>query len=239
MRFLILYLTLIVRSLGNGGSDGSNDNENNGDSGSDNEESGSGTDNSDVVSGNAVTVTKLTSDDSSTNEVYQNLFTIATEQLKLQDEASIKDAFLSSCDWIIDYMEYAGTPSDMVNGYNQKQGNCYAYCQIQEALCKMLNIRCHTYLGDGTQGQHTWNRVKIDGSWYFSDMVYYDQILAQNSQYLAYAQQLRMWTDPAASYSSIPNHGDSISRLTNGVVGENLGSYTEIDWDTIDENSID
>ena len=189
----------------------------------------------DTVVGNAVTVTKLTSDDSNKNTVYQNLFSVATEELKLQDKSSIREAFLSACDWIIDYMEYASTPSDLVNGYNQKQGNCYAYCQLQEAICQMISVPCHTYLGDGTQGQHTWNRVKLDGSWHFSDMVYYDQILAQSQDYLTYAQQLRLWDDVSASYSSVPDHGDSICRLIDGVAGENLGSYTEINWNTIDE----
>lgn len=200
-----------------------------------NNSSESETTQSDTVVGNAVTVTKLTSDDSSKNTVYQNLFTVATEELKLQDKASVREAFLSICDWIIEYMEYASTPSDLTNGYNQKQGNCYAYCQLQEAICQMISVPCHTYLGDGTQGQHTWNRVKLDGSWHFSDMVYYDQILAQSQDYLTYAQQLRLWDDVSASYSSVPDHGDSICRLIDGVAGENLGSYTEINWNIIDE----
>ena len=114
-------------------------------------------DNDESVSGNAVTVTKLTSDDSNKNTVYQNLFTVATEELQLQNKTSLQDAFLSACDWIIEYMEYASTPSNLIDGYNQKQGNCYAYCQVQEAFCQMLSIPCHTYLGDGTQGPISFN----------------------------------------------------------------------------------
>ena len=57
-------------------------------------------------------------------------------------------------------------------------GNCQAYSKLYKTMCNAVGIECDLVSGntyqDGEVDGHLWNRVKIDGKWYYVDITWAD-----------------------------------------------------------------
>lgn len=93
-------------------------------------------------------------------------------------------------DWIVNNMSYSENVRDLYSLTYSHVGNCDSFSQIFELVCDELGIESksvHGYIKN--TGEHMWNRVKIDGVWYYIDTTFnqtYD-----NEYYLSTS----LWTE--------------------------------------------
>lgn len=59
--------------------------------------------------------------------------------------------------------------SDAMKG----RGNCAAMSSEFRLLCRLIGLPCEYVRGNTTDSAHAWNRVKIDGAWYYIDNALY------------------------------------------------------------------
>ncbi|MCJ7444802.1 MAG: tetratricopeptide repeat protein [Methanotrichaceae archaeon] len=77
--------------------------------------------------------------------------------------------------WITENIEGAPSGTRPDNVLKERKANCYGYAKLFEALAKEANLTAvtidgHTGItGDKFRFEHTWNAVKINGSWYLLD----------------------------------------------------------------------
>ena len=91
------------------------------------------------------------------------------------DEEKAKAAYT----WVLNNItyDYDCNPfyqySDLDKTLQTKKGICYDIANLFAAICRSQNIPCYSvdgYRKDDYQCKHTWNRVRIDGTWYKVDV---------------------------------------------------------------------
>lgn len=91
------------------------------------------------------------------------------------DEEKAKLAYI----WVLNNItyDYDCNPfyqySDLDKTLQTKKGICYDIANLFAAICRSQNIPCYSvdgYRKDDYQCKHTWNRVRIDGTWYNVDV---------------------------------------------------------------------
>ena len=85
------------------------------------------------------------------------------------------DAFEAISRWIIDNMDYTANASYAQAGLaiNEHTGNCEGYSQILKEMLNAVGINAYTVVGNA-DGPHMWNRVMIEGNWYWVDITWRD-----------------------------------------------------------------
>jgi len=86
--------------------------------------------------------------------------------------------------WICKNMTYKITNGDALSGFKNKKGQCMTYAQMFEVMCETAGIQTDYVRGTGGGGSHAWNRVKIDGKWYWVDSTWNDSGSKSNDKYL-------------------------------------------------------
>lgn len=85
-----------------------------------------------------------------------------------------KTAYAKIKNYICKKLKYKRTQADVGTALKTGRGNCVAYARLNEKMCGTCGIPCKSYSGfTGTIG-HEWNRVKIGGKWYWSDLCWMD-----------------------------------------------------------------
>lgn len=94
-------------------------------------------------------------------------------------------------DYISEKMDYKLKNPDMYR--SMKRGSCVAYSTMLQIMCKVSGIPCKVYAGwnDDNEG-HCWNRVKVNGKWYWSDACWYDNSMYD---YEGYLHSRKLWSD--------------------------------------------
>lgn len=76
--------------------------------------------------------------------------------------------------YIIKKLKYQKSLPDFNLALKRGRGNCVAYARLTEIMCDICGIECRSYSGYGPKGAHEWNRVKLNGKWYWSDLCWVD-----------------------------------------------------------------
>lgn len=105
---------------------------------------------------------------------------IATKLIKGSDRETLKAIH----DYVVNtlnydhkegYGEVYSTKLPINETITQKKGVCADYATLTLALCRAAGIPCLFVDGYASEG-HQWNRVYLDGSWYFMDCTWDDPI---------------------------------------------------------------
>ena len=89
------------------------------------------------------------------------------------------DKIMALHDYLIDYIEYADTHivRRAYGALIEKKAVCQGYAQAFQKILSNLNIEGHTVIGWNISSEpvlHEWNRVKLDGKWYYIDLTWDD-----------------------------------------------------------------
>lgn len=104
------------------------------------------------------------------------------------------------CETLIYEVGYVLPPEVLENGKAQ----CEGYALLFYAMCRNASIECNIVSGKtkDSDGQlingHTWNQVKIGGTWYYIDVCWNDVDAAPNRYFLTE----KLWGDHQTSYVS-------------------------------------
>lgn len=103
--------------------------------------------------------------------------------LGLTAEMSEYDRELYAHDWIVDNCNYADDVFKISDDYlsftsygamvNSK-AVCEGYTRALQLLLASAGIESYPIIGNGNEGLHMWNSVKIDGEWYYVDSTWDD-----------------------------------------------------------------
>lgn len=87
-----------------------------------------------------------------------------------------REAYKAIHDYVCAYLNYDFSYSvrSIQEAFIKKVGVCEAYARMTKAICDYVGIECEYVTGyaDNSNGwgYHAWNRVKINGTWYWSDV---------------------------------------------------------------------
>ena len=101
---------------------------------------------------------------------------IACVSAGLHNGMSEKDAVIKIGNWIKNHMIYDDnyhSAQSSYRGFKDGRGVCATYATMFKAMCDAANIQCEVVHGKAS-GDHAWNKVKIGGTWYWSDITWYD-----------------------------------------------------------------
>lgn len=82
-------------------------------------------------------------------------------------------------DYLVSNIEYGGEEEGAYTAYDaliNGKAVCSGYVEAFQTLLDMLGIECRTIKGTGTEQDHSWNMVKLDGEWYHVDVTWDDPI---------------------------------------------------------------
>ena len=74
--------------------------------------------------------------------------------------------------WFQNNMQYQQGEHLLYDSLKDGKGNCDAYSQIAQAVCDYAGIECKYVTGRVETGYHAWNKVKIEGKWYYVDFTW-------------------------------------------------------------------
>jgi hypothetical protein len=108
------------------------------------------------------------------NSVYYD----ANIKAGLYDGMSERDAVIAINKWICNNVSYE-SGSDAMTVLNTKKAQCAGYASLFYQMCLNAGIKCEYIVGciDGDEDCltcHAWNRVKVDGKWYWVDVCWND-----------------------------------------------------------------
>lgn len=83
--------------------------------------------------------------------------------------------------WIANHMVYEHNNGDSYVGFTTGKGQCHTYAEMFRAMCYVANIKCE-YVKGNTGENHAWNKVCVDGNWYYVDTTWYDS--TNNNKYI-------------------------------------------------------
>ena len=66
-------------------------------------------------------------------------------------------------------IKYTENSTGVYNGIVAKKSNCAGYAYAFQTYCNYIGIECEYISGKAGGGFHAWNRVKVDGKWYYID----------------------------------------------------------------------
>lgn len=102
----------------------------------------------------------------------------ATRKAKVKNSDSDREAVRKIAYWICKHTKYAYGQYDNAEAgtlFSKGRGVCRDYSDAFWAMCKVSGIQCEYYAGTVTGGgRHGWNRVKIEGKWYWIDVTWMD-----------------------------------------------------------------
>ena len=105
-----------------------------------------------------------------------------------------KDAVTKINNWMINYLTYELSANNPYQAYLNKKANCDGYARLFERFCKVIGVECIWESGEvktnGTYGAHAWNKVKLDGTWYYIDVCWND-----SSNPNRYLLSTTLWND--------------------------------------------
>ena len=98
------------------------------------------------------------------------------------------DKVMALHDYLIDYIEYADTHivRRAYGALIEKKAVCQGYAQAFQKILSNLNIEGHTVIGWNISSEpvlHEWNRVKLDGKWYYIDLTWDDTPWVSHKNY--------------------------------------------------------
>jgi hypothetical protein len=109
----------------------------------------------------------------------------------------IQDYFTRTYESNMDVTTYSGSISSILfNGIFAIGGNCGPYTDTVCFLCECINIDVYYCSGTADNGSgggyiaHAWNKVKVDGTWYYID-AYWNAALKSHAYFLSET----LWTD--------------------------------------------
>lgn len=91
------------------------------------------------------------------------------------------DAVKKISNWIANHMVYEHNNGDSYVGFTTGKGQCHTYAEMFRAMCYVANIKCE-YVKGNTGENHAWNKVYVDGNWYYVDTTWYDS--TNNDKYI-------------------------------------------------------
>lgn len=133
-------------------------------------------------------------------EMYRVLDEIITPDMLDADKVrAIHDYLIKNADYYEgDLATRPGWSSSMEGVLLKGTGVCNSYALAFYAMCTAEDIECHmvagSTTGDGGNGDHAWNRVKLGGSWYFIDCTWDDPIGGGYENY-DYYLTASLWAD--------------------------------------------
>lgn len=109
-------------------------------------------------------------------------------------------------DWICKNMTYTLNESISIDGFATGKGLCQSYAHMFHYIMNKLDIDCLSITGNTNGGRHTWNHVKLNGSWYLVDVCLDDPSSSYHYQYFLKGQdsllnRSTMNSFPALCYS--------------------------------------
>lgn len=111
----------------------------------------------------------------------------ATRKAKVKNNDSDREAIRKIAYWICKHTKYASGQYDNAEAgtlFSKGRGVCRDYSDAFWAMCKVSGIQCEYYAGTVTGGgRHGWNRVKIEGKWYWIDVTWMDCGKSINKNY--------------------------------------------------------
>lgn len=111
----------------------------------------------------------------------------ATRKAKVKNNDSDREAVKKIAYWICKHTKYASGQYDNAESgtlFSKGRGVCRDYSDAFWAMCKVSGIQCEYYAGTVTGGgKHGWNRVKIEGKWYWIDVTWMDCGKSINKNY--------------------------------------------------------
>lgn len=111
----------------------------------------------------------------------------ATRRAKVKNSDSDREAVRKIAYWICKHTKYAYGQYDNTEAgtlFSKGRGVCSDYSDAFWAMCKVSGIQCEYYAGTVTGGgRHGWNRVKIEGKWYWIDVTWMDCGKSINKNY--------------------------------------------------------
>ena len=111
----------------------------------------------------------------------------ATRKAKVKNSDSDREAVRKIAYWICKHTKYAYGQYDNAEAgtlFSKGRGVCRDYSDAFWAMCKVSGIQCEYYAGTVTGGgRHGWNRVKIEGKWYWIDVTWMDCGKSINKNY--------------------------------------------------------
>lgn len=111
----------------------------------------------------------------------------ATRKAKVKNSDSDREAVRKIAYWICKHTKYASGQYDNAEAgtlFSKGRGVCRDYSDAFWAMCKVSGIQCEYYAGTVTGGgKHGWNRVKIEGKWYWIDVTWMDCGKSINKNY--------------------------------------------------------
>ena len=111
----------------------------------------------------------------------------ATRKAKVKNSDSDREAVRKIAYWICKHTKYASGQYDNAEAgtlFSKGRGVCRDYSDAFWAMCKVSGIQCEYYAGTVTGGgRHGWNRVKIEGKWYWIDVTWMDCGKSINKNY--------------------------------------------------------
>lgn len=111
----------------------------------------------------------------------------ATRKAKVKNSDSDREAVRKIAYWICKHTKYAYGQYDNAEAgtlFSKGRGVCRDYSDAFWAMCKVSGIQCEYYAGTVTGGgKHGWNRVKIEGKWYWIDVTWMDCGKSINKNY--------------------------------------------------------
>lgn len=111
----------------------------------------------------------------------------ATRKAKVKNSDSDREAVRKIAYWICKHTKYAYGQYDNAEAgtlFSKGSGVCTHHSDTFCAMCKVSGIQCEYYAGTVTGGgRHGWNRVKIEGKWYWIDVTWMDCGKSINKNY--------------------------------------------------------
>lgn len=111
----------------------------------------------------------------------------ATRKAKVKNSDSDREAVRKIAYWICKHTKYASGQYDNAEAgtlFSKGRGVCRDYSDAFWAMCKVSGIQCEYYAGTVTGGgRHGWNKVKIEGKWYWIDVTWMDCGKSINKNY--------------------------------------------------------
>jgi transglutaminase/protease-like cytokinesis protein 3 len=97
----------------------------------------------------------------------------AVKKAGLSDGMGRTEAINRIIKWIAKHMTYVVNGGDAYVGFTTGQGQCMTYAMMFDEMCNTVGIECE-YITGTAGGYHAWNKVKLNGKWYWVDVTWYD-----------------------------------------------------------------
>jgi len=95
-----------------------------------------------------------------------------------------KTAVIKTNAWICKNLKYKVNNKNYYDAFKCGYGQCHAYAQMFEEMCKTANMSVKYVSGIANGGSHAWNKVKIGSTWYWVDVCWNDTGGGSQTEYL-------------------------------------------------------